>query len=44
MSKTPSKKSSASDEAGAVVAPEPGPVSQWLNRQGFDHNLSLIHI
>ena len=37
MSKTPSKKS-ASDDAGAVVAPEPGPVSQWLNKQGFDHN------
>ena len=37
MSETPSKKT-ASDEAGAVVAPEPGPVSQWLNKQGFDHN------
>ena len=36
MSETPSKKT-ASDEAGAVVAPEPGPVSQWLNKQGFDH-------
>ena len=51
MSETPSKKTAASDEAGAVVAPEPGPVSQWLNKQGFDHNslepdhlLSLIHI
>ena len=38
MSETPSKKSSASDEVGAVVAPEPGPVSQWLNKQGFDHH------
>ena len=37
MSETPSKKTPASDEAGAVVAPEPGPVSQWLNKQGFDH-------
>ena len=37
MSETPSKKI-ASEEAGAVVAPEPGPVSQWLNKQGFDHN------
>ena len=37
MSETPSKKTAASDEAGAVVAPEPGPVSQWLNKQGFDH-------
>ena len=37
MSETPSKKSAGSDEAGAVVAPEPGPVSQWLNKQGFDH-------
>ena len=38
MSETPSKKTAASDEAGVVVAPEPGPVSQWLNKQGFDHN------
>ena len=38
MSETPSKKTIASDEAGAVVAPESGPVSQWLNKQGFDHN------
>ena len=38
MSETPSKKTAASDEAGAVVAPKPGPVSQWLNKQGFDHN------
>ena len=38
MSETPSKKTAASDDAGAVVAPEPGPVSQWLNKQGFDHN------
>ena len=37
MSETP-KKSAASDEEGAVVAPEPGPVSHWLNTQGFDHN------
>ena len=38
MSETPSKKTAASDDPGAVVAPEPGPVSQWLNKQGFDHN------
>ena len=38
MSETPSKKSSTSDAAGAVVAPEPGQVSQWLSKQGFDHN------
>ena len=39
MSESPSKKPGASDEAGAVVAPKPGPVSQWLNKQGFDHNI-----
>ena len=39
MSETPSKKPAASEEAGAVVAPEPGPVSQWLNKQGFDHDI-----
>ena len=38
MSETSSKKSAASDEAGAVVAPEPGSVSQWLTKQGFDHD------
>ena len=38
MSETPSKKTAASDDAGEVLAPEPGPVSQWLNKQGFDHN------
>jgi NAD(P)H-quinone oxidoreductase subunit J len=37
MSESPSKKPASSDEAGAVVAPEPGQVSQWLNKQGFDH-------
>ena len=37
MSETSPKKSSTSDVSGAVVAPEPGPVSQWLNNQGFDH-------
>ena len=35
-SETP-KKSSASDSAGAVVL-RARPVSQWLNKQGFDHN------
>ena len=38
MRETFSKKPAAADDAGAVVAPEPGPVSQWLNKQGFDHN------
>ena len=38
MSESPSKKPAASAEAGAVVAPEPGAVSQWLNKQGFDHD------
>ena len=38
MSESPSKKPAASAEAGAVVAPEPGTVSQWLNKQGFDHD------
>ncbi len=38
MSEIPSKKSAASAEAGAVVASESGPVSQWLNKQGFDHD------
>ena len=38
MSETPSKKTAASDDEGAVVAPEPGLVSQWLSKQGFDHN------
>ena len=45
MSETPSKKPAASDKSGAVVAPEPGPVSQWLNAQGFDHDiLELDHL
>ena len=38
MSETPSKQPAAADEAGAVVAPKPGPVSHWLNKQGFDHD------
>ena len=38
MSETPSNTPAGSEESVAVVAPEPGPVSQWLNQQGFDHD------
>ncbi len=38
MSETPSKQASGADDSAAVVAPEPGPVSQWLKQQGFDHD------
>ena len=37
MSETPETNSEAAVETSAVVAPEVGPVSQWLNREGFDH-------
>ena len=39
MSETPSKQSSGADDSAAVVAPEPGPVSQWLKQQGFDNEI-----
>lgn len=35
MSPTPDKQVNA--EAPVAVAPEPGPVSQWLSQQGFEH-------
>ena len=38
MSETPAKPPAA-DESSAVVAPAPGPVSQWLQEQGFEHDL-----
>ena len=38
MSETPSNTPAGSEEPVAVVAPEPGPVGQWLNQQGFDHD------
>ena len=44
MSETLSKKTAASDDAGAVAAPEPGPVSQWLNKQGLTTTASSLII
>ena len=35
MSETP--QNSASEETAVVAAPAAGPVSQWLNEQGFEH-------
>ena len=37
MSDTPETNPKAAVETSAVVAPEVGPVSQWLNQEGFDH-------
>ena len=41
MSATPDNKpaSEAAAETTVPAAPEPGPVSQWLSQQGFDHDL-----
>ena len=39
MSETPDKKvkvEAAEESSSAVVAPEAGPVSKWLNEQGFE--------
>ena len=38
MSETPQEKSSADDKT-AVAVVEPGPVSQWLKSQGFEHQI-----
>ena len=35
MSETPETNPEAAVETSAVVAPEVGPVSQWLNQEGF---------
>ena len=37
MSETPASNKQAAEETTAVVAPQVGPVSQWLTQQGFDH-------
>jgi NAD(P)H-quinone oxidoreductase subunit J len=37
MSPTPDKQANA--DAPVAVAPAPGPVSQWLSQQGFEHEL-----
>ena len=37
MSETPASNKQAAEETTAVVAPQAGPVSQWLTQQGFDH-------
>ena len=34
--KSPEKQSSA--DVSVAAPPQPGPVSQWLNKQGFDHD------
>ena len=40
MSETPnSSAQNAADESQLPVAPQRGPVSQWLQQQGFDHEL-----
>ena len=38
MSETPQEKASADDKT-AVAVVEPGPVSQWLKSQGFEHQI-----
>ena len=39
MSETNPKTLADDDARTPAVAPEPGPVSQWLQKQGFDHDV-----
>ena len=37
MSETPTNPPASTEDTSAVVAPAAGPVSQWLQQQGFEH-------
>ena len=39
MSETPANTPALNEETAAVVAPTAGPVSQWLQHQGFEHEV-----
>ena len=39
MSETPANTPASNEETAAVVAPQAGPVSQWLQQQGFEHEV-----
>ena len=39
MSETPANTPASNEETAAVVAPQAGPVSQWLQQQGFEHDV-----
>ena len=39
MSETPTNPPASTEDTSAVVAPTSGPVSQWLQQQGFEHQV-----
>ena len=39
MSETPTNPPASTEDTSAVVAPIAGPVSQWLQQQGFEHQV-----